>query len=83
MNDRFRVSPLVARQLKVHGIPEVAVLRCAGLWDGWLRQEKILATTEELFAFWRAVGQVSGNPAIGLRGLLDKAPGPIRYHHAR
>jgi AraC-like DNA-binding protein len=67
MNDRFRVSGVVARQLREHGISEVAVLRRAGLWDGWLRQEKILATTEELFAFWRAVEAVSGDPAIGLR----------------
>ena len=67
MPDRFRVSRLVARQLKEHGIPELAVLRRAGLWDGWLRQDKILATTEELFAFWRAVGEVSDDPAAGLK----------------
>src|SRR5207244_2219026 len=67
MSERFRISRLVARRLKEHGIPETAVLRRAGLWDGWLRQEKILATTEELFGFWRAVAEVSGDPAIGLR----------------
>ncbi len=67
MSDRFRVSRLVARQLKEHGIPELAVLRRARLWDGWLRQDKILATTEELFGFWRAVEEVSGDPTIGLR----------------
>ena len=67
MSDRFRVSRLVARQLKEHGIPELAVLRRAGLWDGWLRQEIILATTEELFGFWRAVAEVSRDPTIGLR----------------
>src|SRR6516225_11229100 len=63
----FCVSRLVARQLKDHGIPELAVLRQAGLWDGWLRQEKILATTEELFGLWRAVEEVSGDPIVGLR----------------
>ena len=67
MSERFRVSRSVARQLKAHGIPELAVLRRAGLWDGWLRQEKILATTEEFFAFWRAIGEVSSDPVIGLR----------------
>jgi hypothetical protein len=67
MSDRFRVSRLVARQLKEHSISELAVLRRAGLWGGWLRQEKILATTEELFGFWRAVEEVSGDPTIGLR----------------
>jgi AraC-like DNA-binding protein len=67
MSGRFRVSRLVARQLQDHGIPELAVLRRAGLWDGWLRQDKILATTEELFGFWRAVEEVSGDPTVGLR----------------
>ena len=67
MSERFRVSTSMARQLREHGIPEFAVLRHAGLWDGWLRQEKILATTEELFAFWRAVEEVSGDPTVGLR----------------
>ena len=67
MSDCFRVSRLVTRQLEAHHIPESAVLRRAGLWEGWLRQEKILATTEELFGFWRAVGEVSGDPMVGLR----------------
>ena len=67
MSERFRVSRLLARQLKEHGISEVAVLRRAGLWEGWLRQDKILATTEELFALWRAIEEVSGDPAVGLR----------------
>ncbi len=67
MSDRFRVSRLLARQLGEHGVPPAAVLGRAGLPEGWLRQEKILATTEELFALWRAVGEVSGDPAIGLR----------------
>ena len=67
MSGRFRVSRLVARQLKDHGIPELAVLRRAGLWDGWLRQDKILATTEELFGFWRAVEEVSGDPTVSMR----------------
>ena len=66
MSDRFRVSRLLAHQLQDQGAPVAAVLRHAGLPEGWLRQEKILATTEELFAFWRAVGEVSDDPAVGL-----------------
>ena len=61
------MSTLLAHQLRENGVPPAAVLRRAALPEGWLRQEKILATTEELFAFWRAVGEVSGDPAIGLR----------------
>ncbi len=74
MSERFRISRLLARQLKDHGVPELAVLRRAGLWDGWLRQEKILATTEELFGFWQAVGEVSGDPTIGLKLGPNSSP---------
>ncbi len=67
MSDRFRVSSLLAHQLQKNGVPVAAVLRRALLPENWLRQEKIIATTEELFAFWRAVGEVGDDPAIGLR----------------
>jgi AraC-like DNA-binding protein len=65
MSDRFRVSRLVARQPKEHGIPELAVLRRAGLWDGWLWQEKIL-----WLGCWNAVLPVA-------RGI-DPSPQPAR-----
>lgn len=42
------------------------MLRAAALPAGFFRQEKILATTEELFALWNAIAQVSGDPGVGL-----------------
>jgi AraC-like DNA-binding protein len=42
----------------------------AGLPAGLLSQERILVSTQGFFALWRAVGEVSGDPAIGL--LLGK-----------
>lgn len=48
-------------------MPLPAVLRTAGLPDGFFQQERILVTTEELFSLWDAVGTVSGDPAIGIR----------------
>jgi AraC-like DNA-binding protein len=67
MITRFRLSPLaVLRLQEVHVSPE-EVERRASLAPGFLRQEKVLLTTEQLFAFWDAVGSVSSDPAIGLK----------------
>src|SRR5207249_3921382 len=41
--------------------------RRAGLPAGFFQQEKIYVTTAELFALWRAVGQTSSDPVIGLK----------------
>ena len=54
--------------LQEHQISLPAVLRRAGLPAGFFQQDKIYVTTAELFALWRAVvGEVSGDPAIGLK----------------
>jgi AraC-like DNA-binding protein len=64
---RFRLSTLLEGRLRELLVAPEAVLRHAALPSGLLRQEKILVTTEELFAFWAAVAAVSGDPAIGLK----------------
>jgi AraC-like DNA-binding protein len=51
-----------------------AVLRRAGLPQGLFDQPRVLVTTEELFAFWRGVGEVSGDPAIGLQLGSENRP---------
>jgi AraC-like DNA-binding protein len=66
MVTRFRLSGLTAVRLKERSVSPEAVLRRAGLPPGLLGDEGGLVTTEQLFAFWRAVGDVSGDPAIGL-----------------
>ena len=43
------------------------MLRVAGLPSGLFDQEKILVTTEELFALYRGLGEASRDPAIGLK----------------
>jgi AraC-like DNA-binding protein len=67
MSDRFRVSALLAPRLKERNLSLSAVLTLAGLPAGFFQQDRILVTTEELFALWRAIGEVSGDPAIGLK----------------
>ena len=66
MNKHFRVSGSTFTKLEESGVPASVVLRRAGLPQGFLDQPRVLLKTEELFALWRAIGEVSGNPAIGL-----------------
>jgi AraC-like DNA-binding protein len=76
-SDRFKVSSLLARRLGEHKLSAPDVLRRAGLPAGFFQQEKIYATTAELFALWRAIGETSADPAIGLK--LGAEPRFERY----
>ncbi|WP_321476681.1 AraC family transcriptional regulator ligand-binding domain-containing protein [uncultured Paludibaculum sp.] len=67
MTRRFRVNTLLSGKLEELGVPPADVLRHAGLPAGLLDLPKPAVTTEELFALWRAVGEVSRDPAIGLK----------------
>jgi hypothetical protein len=66
VTNRFRVSSTLARRLEELGVPPVAVLRQAGLPAGLFDQSRILVTTEEMFGVYRAIHEISGDPAIGL-----------------
>ena len=77
MNDRFKVSSLLARRLGEHQVSLPALLRRAGLPAGFFQQEKIYVTTAELFALWRAIAETSGDPGIGLK--LGAEPRFERY----
>lgn len=67
MNKHFRVSGSTFSKLEELGVSASAVLRAAGLPQVLAGQPRVLLTTKELFALWRAIGQVSKNPAIGLQ----------------
>jgi AraC-like DNA-binding protein len=66
MNKHFRFSGSNFVKLEELGVRAAAVLRRAGLPQGYLDQPRVLLSTEELFALWRSIGEVSSNPAIGL-----------------
>ncbi len=66
MNKHFRFSGSTFSKLEELEVPASAVLRRAGLPQGFIGQPRVLLNTEELFALWRAIGEVSANPAIGL-----------------
>jgi hypothetical protein len=74
MNKHFRGYGSTFLKLEGAGVPASAVLRRAGLPQGFSDQPRVLLNTEELFALWRAIGEVSTNPTIGLQlGTETKA----------
>ncbi len=78
MNKHFRVSGSTFLKLEELGVRASAVLRRAGLSEGFIDQPRVLLNTEKLFALWRAIGEVSANPAIGL--LLGTESRTERFH---
>jgi AraC-like DNA-binding protein len=78
MNKHFRVSGSTFVKLEELGVRASAVLRRAGLPQGFIDQPRVLLNTEELFSLWRAIGEVSANPAIGL--LLGTETKTERFH---
>ena len=78
MNKQFRVSGSTFHKLEELGVRASAVLRRAGLAQGLIDEPRVLLSTKELFALWRAVGEVSTNPAIGLQ--LGTANKTERFH---
>jgi len=78
MNKHFRVSGSTFTKLEELGVRASQVLRRAGLSQGLVDQPRVLLNTEELFALWRAIGEVSTNPAIGL--LLGTEMKTERFH---
>ena len=58
---------MLPRRLEELGLSPLVVLRHAGLPIALFDQEKIQVTTEEMFALYRAIFEVSGDPAIGLK----------------
>ena len=78
MNKHFRFSGSTFAKLDELGVRASAVLRRAGLPQSFLNQPRVLLKTEELFALWRAIGEVSNSPAIGL--LLGTETRTERFH---
>ena len=66
MNKHFRCSGNTFSRLEELGVRASLVLRRAGLPQSYLDQSRVLLRTEELFALWRAIGEVGADPAIGL-----------------
>lgn len=66
MNKHFPVSGRSRQKMEEAGVRVSAVLQRAGLPPDLFAQPRVLVTTEELFALWNSIGEVSANPAVGL-----------------
>lgn len=78
MVKHFRVPGSLRLRLEETGIRVSAVLRRAGLPQDMFEKTRILVSTQELFALWRAIGDVSKDPAIGL--MLGTESNIARFH---
>lgn len=67
MVKHFRVAGMLGTRLNELGVPVSAVLRRAGLPQDLFKQTRILVSTPELFALWRAIAEVSKDSSIGLK----------------
>lgn len=67
MAKQFRVSTTLPPKLKELGISPEAALRRAGLPVGLFGMERILVSTEELFALYRGIAESSDDPCFGLK----------------
>src|SRR5271154_6977991 len=78
MVKHFRVPSSLRVRLEEAGVLVSAVLRRAGLPQNLLEQTRILVSTQELFALWRAIGEVSKDASIGVR--LGMETSIARFH---
>jgi AraC-like DNA-binding protein len=78
MLKHFRVPGRLAVKLEELGVSVPVVLRKAGLPRDLFQQTRVLVSTGELFALWRAIDQVSSDPLIGVKlGVETKTE---RFH---
>ena len=80
MIGRFRISNLLPPRLAEHRVPLAQLLQRAGLPATFFQQEKMYVTTTELFTLWRSIGEMSGDPGIGLK--IGSEPRFERYNPA-
>ena len=84
----IKLPPAITTGLKALGVDPTELLHRAGLPLTLFSTGQILVTTEQLFALWQGIGELSGDPAIGLK-LADQVPvaqhhpASIAAHHAR
>jgi AraC-like DNA-binding protein len=84
----IKISPSLQLGLKALGVDPAEVLRRGGLPLNLFGAEPATVTTEQLFAIWRGLEEVSDDPGIALK-LANQAPvgqhhpASIAAHHAR
>ena len=84
----FKISNAFQAGLKAAGIDPAVVLRKSGLPLTLWSSGQGMVTTGQFFALWRALGELSDDPAIGLKlpslvPVDQHHPASIAAHHAR
>jgi AraC-like DNA-binding protein len=84
----IKLTPGIVVGLKSLGVDPIELLRRTGLPLTLFSSGSILVTTEQHFALWQGIGELSGDPAIGLKlveqvPLAQHHPASIAAHHAR
>jgi AraC-like DNA-binding protein len=84
----IKLTPGITTGLKALGVDPTELLRRAGLPLSLFSEESVQVTTEQLFALWQAISELSDDPAIGLKlaeqvPLAQHHPASIAAHHAR
>lgn len=84
----FKITPGIQTGLKALGVAPEALLRKCGLPLTLFSSDQGMVTTEQMFALWRALGECSDDPALGLKlasqvPLEQHHPVSIAAHHAR
>ena len=74
----FKIPAGVQTGLKAVGIDPAALLRRCGLPPTLWESGKGMVTTDQLFAVWRALEELSDDPAVGLK-LATRVP--VEQHH--
>jgi hypothetical protein len=74
----FKISDAFQVGLKAVGVDPAVLLRKSGLPLTLWSSGRGMVTTEQLFGLWRALGEVSDDPAIGLK-LPSRVP--VEQHH--
>ncbi len=74
MPNRFRISNTVLRQLEELNVTSQELAAPGRAARDVLQQAKVRVTTEEMFAFYRAAAEISGDPGFGLKiGTEERA----------
>lgn len=72
--DRIPLSKISRLRLREMGLDETRVLQLAGILPALFHSARPRLSTRQFFAFWQAMGEVSGDPAFGLRLGEHTAP---------
>src|ERR1700677_4724489 len=86
--DTFKIPNALLAGLKAAGLDPALVLRKSGLPLTLWSSEQGMVTTGQFFNLWRAIAEVSDDPALGLKlpalvPLEQHHPASIAAYHAR